>query len=196
MAVGFQRAGRVDLALPWAEKAAKKIDQPAVHMTYGGVLLAKAEATTEPNEARDLFARAIAEYEAVLKVQPNAVEAVNNKAWILHRYLARHADALAVAESFAKRAEPASIPAEFLDTLGSIQQAMNQPMKAEESYEAGLKKAPDHAALNYHLGKLLAADPARSAKAASCLEKAKAARAKLAPEMNKDLDGLLKTVQR
>ena len=40
MAVGYQRAGQIDLALPWAEKAVKKIDRPAVHMAFGGLLLA------------------------------------------------------------------------------------------------------------------------------------------------------------
>ena len=48
MAIGYQRAGKIDLALPWAEKAAKKIDRPGVHLAYGGILLAQAEAEGRP----------------------------------------------------------------------------------------------------------------------------------------------------
>lgn len=195
-AIGYQRAGKIDLALPWAEKAAGKIDRPGVHLVYGGLLLAQAEATAAKAEATVLFRKAIDEYDAVLKAQPTAIEAVNNKAWILHRYLERDADALAVAEALVRKVPTGSMPAEFYDTLGSIQEAMHQPEKAKDSYELGLGKSPDHATLNYHLGKLLAGEPKHVAKAASCLEKANAGRATLSPEMVKDLDGLLKTVSR
>jgi cellulose synthase operon protein C len=196
VAVGYQRAGKIDLALPWADKAAKKIDRPGVHMAYGGILLAKAEAMPSSADSIDVFTKAIEQYDAVLKAEPNAVEAVNNKAWILHHHLKRDSQALAVAEGLAKTAPNGSLPAEFYDTLGSIQEAMKQVVKAEASYDAGLRRMPEHATLNYHMGKLLLADPKRAAKAAGCLEKARANRAKLSPEMAKDLDELIKTVSR
>jgi tetratricopeptide (TPR) repeat protein len=192
VAVGFQRAGRIDLALPWARKVAKKIDRPIVHLTCGDILLAKAESTTAPGEAADLFREAVAEYDAVLKVQPESIEAINNKAWILHRYLKRNPEALELAESLAHRADLATLPAEFLDTLGSIQESMNQSKKAEETYSAGLSRAPNHPQLNYHLAHLLLDDPDRSAKVADCLDKALAGRARLSPEMLKDIEEMRK----
>lgn len=196
VAIGYQRAGKIALALPWAEKAAGKIDRPGVHMAYGGILLAQAEATASTADSAALFRKAINQYDAILKAEPTAVEAVNNKAWILHRYLDRDSEALVVADALVRKVPTGSLPAEFYDTLGSIQEAMNQKDKAKDSYEFGLGKSPDHATLNYHMGKLLAGEPKQEAKVATCLEKANAGRAKLSPEMAKNLDGLLKTINR
>ncbi|MDB5350388.1 MAG: hypothetical protein JWN86_1635 [Planctomycetota bacterium] len=195
-AVGFQRAGHVDLALPWAEKAAKKIDRPIVHLTYGDILLAKAESTSVPAEAKENFLKAVAQYEAVLKSQPDQIEAVNNKAWILHRYLNRNPEALELAEGFAKGADLTRLPAEFLDTLGSIQEGMGQAKKAEDTYTKGLRNSPNHPMLNYHLGKLLSKDRSRASKAADCLEKAKAAKSKLSPAIVRELDATLESIGR
>jgi predicted Zn-dependent protease len=196
LALGFHQSGQHDLALPWAEKAAAKLDRPVVHLTFGDILLAKAEATSEPSTARATFTRAVAEYDRVLKVQASSVEAVNNKAWILHRYLNNNAEALALAESLSRRADPETLPAEFLDTLGAIQEAMNKPRDAEATYAKGLRKAPDFAMLNYHMGKLIAADRDRAPKAVPYLEKAQAGRGTLPPSIATEVDTLLKTVSR
>ena len=196
VAMGYQRAGQIDLAMPWAEKAARAIDKPPVHMAYGGILLTRAETTAAKSEAEALLLKAIEQYDAVLKAEPNALEAVNNKAWILHHYFNRHAEALAVAEGLVRKVPIGALPPEFYDTLGSIQEALHQAENARDSYALGLRKSPDHPTLNYHMGKLLANDPKRSDEAAGCLEKARSGRAKLSPEMAKDLDGLLKTVSR
>jgi predicted Zn-dependent protease len=196
VAVGYQRAGRNDLARTWAEKAANKIDQPAVHLVYGSILLALAEQTPKLASSQEMFVKAVEQYDAVLKAVPFSIEAVNNKAWILHKYLRLNAEALRTAEPIVDKAKKGSLPAEFYDTLGSIQESMNLLLKAEESYDLGLRKSPDHATLNYHMGKLLSKDPKTAPKAIRYLEKAKTERAKLAPEMIEDLDGLMKTVQR
>ena len=191
VAVGFQRAARPDLALPWAEKAAKKIDRPIVHLTCGDILMAQAEATSPPNAAKDLFVKAISEYDAVLKTQPASVEAANNKAWILHRYLNRDPEALEQAEALVKASNPATLPAEFFDTLGSIYEATNQAKKAEEAYAQGLRKAPGHAGLNYHMGKLLAADPSRASLAMDHLTRALEGKDRLSPEVAREVESLL-----
>src|SRR5207244_75630 len=93
---------------------------------HGLALLAKylPEPATGAATARAVFEQAVAQYDLVRKAQANSVEAVNNKAWILHRYLGRHAEALDLAEDLVRRADPTTLPAEFLDTLGSIQEAM------------------------------------------------------------------------
>jgi cellulose synthase operon protein C len=196
LAVGFQKAGQYDLALPWAEKAAGRLDRPIAHLTYGDLLLSKAEATTEPATARAAFERAVAEYDRVLKVQANSIEAINNKAWILHRYLNNNAAALALAEALYRRSDPESLPPEFLDTLGAIQEAMNKPKDAEDTYARGLRKAPEFAMLNYHMGRLIAADRDRAAKAVPYLEKARAGRDTLPVAIASEVDTLLAKVGR
>ncbi len=195
LAVGFSRSGQVDLALPWAEKAAQKIDRPIVHMTCGDILLAKAEATTVEADAKEVFKKAVEQYDAVLKQQANAVEAINNKAWILHRYLGRHADALLVAEDLVKRSDPSTLPAEFYDTLGSIQEAVGKPKLAEDSYTQGLRKAPNGPMLNFHLGRLLAADPSRGGAAARHLEAARSS-GRLSKADAASVETLLKEIRR
>ncbi len=196
LAVGFQRAGRIDLAIPWAEKAAARIDQPIVHLTYGDLLLAQAESTTEPAQAKGLFVKAVAEYDAVLRQQANMVEAINNKAWVLHRYLNRNSEALEVAEGLTRRADPNVLPAEFFDTLGSIYEAMSEPKKAEDAYGKGLRKAPEHPTLNYHMGKLLAADRARAGQSVAFLTRAQENKGRLSPEVSAEVESLLKSVKR
>jgi tetratricopeptide (TPR) repeat protein len=194
LAIGFQRGGKPDLALPWAEKAAELLDLPAVHLNLGDLLLAIAESDPSSTGAKDLFDRSLVEYDKVLKVDATSVEAVNNKAWILHSYLKRGQDALDLANAFLKKADPSTLPGEFFDTLGSIQEGMGQAKAAEETYGRGLNLAPDLAALNYHLGRLLAADRNRATKSVPYLEKAKSRAAALTPAMAKDVDALLKKV--
>ena len=177
IAVGYHRAGRSDLATPWGEKAAELLDRPIVHLTLGDILLAQAETSSSAEPDRDLLTRAVKEYDRVLVLQPDTLEAVNNKAWILHRYLARHAEALDVAEGFARRMDAANLPPDFLDTLGSIQAEVGKVREAEATFEDGLRKAPEHPVLNYHMAKLLADRAEDKARARACLDKAEAGRA-------------------
>ncbi len=193
-AVGFHKAGLFGDALPWAEQAAAKLDTPMVHLNYGDLLLSLAEATPESDRARAFFRRAVEQYDLVLKAQANSVEAVNNKAWILHAHLNDSRGALDLVSGLARRVDPATLPAEFFDTLGSIQEATGHRREAEESYTSGLRKVADHPVLNFHMGRLLATDRARARKAVAYLEKAQAGRDRLNPAMTHDLDLLLHKV--
>ena len=62
----------------------------------------------------------------MLKLQPNSVEAVNNKAWILHTYLGQTAKALEMVLDLRQRVSAALLPSEFFDTLGAIQESVGQ----------------------------------------------------------------------
>ena len=183
LAGGFHRAGQLDLALPLARQAAAKLDSTAAHLSLGDLLLAIAEGHSQPDTARKLFAQAIEEYDRVLKVVPDSIEAVNNKARILHTYLNRSQEALELVLGLRKRAVPITLPCEFFDTLGAIQEAVGQPRDAEASYLEGLKKDDKNPALNFHFGKLLAADRSRAAKARYHLSRALADRGRLNPSM-------------
>jgi len=190
LAVGFHKAGRLDAAREWAEKASARLDAPVVHLNYGDILLSIAESRNDA-EAPAYFRKAVEQYDLVLKVQANSVEAVNNKAWILSRYLGESGKALDLALGLLARVDPSTLPGEFFDTLGSIQQAVGRPREAEDSYGKGLRKAPDHPVLNYHMGKLILADARRAGKARGYLETAQAGRARLSPSMAADVDALM-----
>jgi tetratricopeptide (TPR) repeat protein len=195
IAVGFHKAGQLSLALPWGEKAAAKLDSPLVHLNYGDLLLSIAEAATDPALAKDFFGRAVDQYNLVLKVHANSVEAVNNKAWILHTHLGQSRQALELALGLLKRVDPATLPGEFFDTLGAIQEASGRARDAEDSYTKGLNKSAEHPVLNYHMGKLLAADRRRASKATVYLEKASAGRDRLSPSMKSDLDSVMQKLR-
>jgi Tfp pilus assembly protein PilF len=190
-AMGFHKAGQLDRAMPWAEKAASRLDTWVVHLNYGDLLLSKAEATADPQTARRLFEQADAEYDRVLKLQANSIEAVNNKAWILHQYLDRASEALALCQDLLKRVDPTTLPPDFYDTLGSIHEALHHPREAEAAYTEGLRRAADHPVLNFHMGRLLASDRSRKETARSYLEKAHAAREHLPPVMAAEIDTLV-----
>jgi tetratricopeptide (TPR) repeat protein len=191
LAVGFHKAGQVDDALAWAEKAAAKLDAPVVHLNFGDILLAKAEASRDADQAKALFRRAVDQYDLVLKTQANSVEAVNNKAWILHTYLNQSPQALEIATALLKRVDPSTLPGEFYDTLGAVQEALGQKREAEDSYNRGLRKAPEHPVLNYHMGKLIITDARRSGLARGYLEKAFARRDRLTPTMAAEVASLM-----
>ena len=87
-----------------------------------------------------------------------------------------------------------SCPREFFDTLGAIQESAGQPLVAEQSYLDGLKRPPENPVLNFHLGKLLAADRSRSHRAKLHLSKALAARDQLRPSMVLEADDLVRTL--
>jgi len=193
-AVGFHKAGQLPAALAWAEKAAAKLDIPVLHLNYGDILLSVAE-RAKGDEAKDYFRRAVGEYDLVLKAQANSVEAVNNKAWILHTAMGESRKALDIAQGLLKRVDPSTLPGEFFDTLGAIEEATGQAGEAEDAYAKGLRKSPDHPVLNYHMGKLLVADPRKASKARAYIEKAFAARSRLSPSMAAEVATLMKQVQ-
>jgi tetratricopeptide (TPR) repeat protein len=193
---GFSRANQLDLALPWAEKAAAKLDSAVARLNLGDLLLtqSEAEAQVDSESARALQDRALAEYDRVLAANPNVVEAVNNKAWILHSYRKRSKDALELAQGLLQRVDPNTLPGEFYDTLGSIQEGLGRVKDAEESYKKGLGKSPGHPVLNYHMGSLMAGDPSRVRRAADYLKVAYEGRDRLPSAMANNLPSLLAKV--
>ncbi|HKM54006.1 MAG TPA: tetratricopeptide repeat protein, partial [Isosphaeraceae bacterium] len=195
-ASGLHKVGQFELALPLAQTAATRLDSPSAHLGLGDLWLSMAESQTDRATARPLFARAVTEYDRVLKTQPGQIEAVNNKAWILHTYLDQSQQALDLVQDLMKRVDPALLPGEFYDTLGTIQQALGRHAEAEQSFQSGLGKAPDHPVLNYHFGKLLAADQSRMARAKVYLAKALAGRMQLSPAMAQDAEILVKQLSR
>jgi tetratricopeptide (TPR) repeat protein len=197
LAVGFHKAGRLDLAEPWAARAVSLLDTPGAHLNYGDLLLAIGEADPEADTAKDTFRKAAAQYEQVLKAEPGSVPAVNNLAWILHSYLGDDRRALALMDDLMKRVDPAGVPGEVFDTLGAVQEALGQSKAAEQSYTNGLRKDPAHPVLNYHMGRLFARDRdrTRARKAGPYLLKAKQSPARLSPEMRAEVDELLAALQ-
>jgi cellulose synthase operon protein C len=189
---GFSKAGLIDQAIPWAEKAAAKLDTITARLNLGDLLLTLSEAQADPEQARQFQDRALAEFDKILTIQPNTVAAVNNKAWILHRYKHDSKKALELAQGLLQRVSPSTLPGEFYDTLGSIQEAMSRPKDAEESYKKGLGKLPEHPVLNLHMGALMANDPSRARKAAEYLKVAQAGSDRLPTDMAADLASLLK----
>ncbi len=188
--VGYHKAGQFDLALPLSEKAATMLDNTVAHLNLGDLLLSLAESQSDRQQARPLFERAVTEYDRVLRVQPNQVEAVNNKAWVLHSYLDRSQQAYELMQSLMKHVNAAVLPGEFYDTLGYIQESLGRRGDAEQSYQSGLARSPDHPVLNYHFGKLLAADRTRTARARVYLAKALEGRSQLSPAMARDAETL------
>ncbi|MFO0893297.1 MAG: tetratricopeptide repeat protein [Isosphaeraceae bacterium] len=194
-AIGFHKAGQFNLAVDWGRKAATKLDTTALHINYGDILLTAGERTRDASEARPLFEQAVEQYDKVLAVQANSVEAINNKAWILHTYLGESPKALAIANALLGRVDPSTLPGEFFDTLGAIQEGLGQAREAEDSYGKGLRKTPDHPVLNFHMGKLVAADPKRAAQARGYLQKALDGRDRLPPNMAEEVNALMAQVR-
>jgi cellulose synthase operon protein C len=194
LAIGFNRAHRLGLAAPYAQAAAAKLNTPAARLNYGDLLLTLAESERDTAKAQTAFKQAVEQYDLVLKAEPNSIEAVNNKAWILHTYLDQTQEALDLVLALQKRVNPVALPAEFYDTLGSIQQAVGLTREAEQSYLSGLRKSENHAVLNYHFGKMIAGDPSQALKAKAHLNKAIASRDKLAPPMAEEAVHLIQVI--
>lgn len=193
-AVGFHKADQLEAAREWIEKASARLDAPAVHLNFGDILLSQAD-HSQGEPAKALYRQAVAQYDLVLKAQANSVEAINNKAWILHSNLGESGKALELATSLIGRVDPSTLPSEFFDTLGAIQETVGKPRDAEDSYSKGLRKSPDHPMLNYHMGKLMATDKARAVKARPYLEKALAGRNRLSPSMAAEVASLMDRVR-
>jgi predicted Zn-dependent protease len=84
------------------------------------------------------------------------------------------------------------LPGEFFDTLGSVQEATGRTRDAEDSYALGLRKAPEHPVLNFHMGKLLLGEGNRTAKAITYLRKAYDSRTQLNPTMADEVASLMR----
>ena len=138
-------------ALPWAKKAAAKLDVPLVHLNYGDLLLSIAEKTKDSAAAKPYFEKAVEQYDLVLKSPANSVEAINNKAWILHTHLGRSAQALELANGFLKRVDPGTLPGEFFDTVGTIQEATGRAREARGFLRQGASQVarPPRAELSH-----------------------------------------------
>ncbi len=195
VAVGFHKAGQLEKAEEWVKKATAKLDpaDPVLHLNHGDILLSIAEQPgLDKPLAKSYLQNAVEQYDLVLKIQPNSIEAINNKAWILHSYLGQSDQALKIAKDLLTRVDPSVLPGEFFDTLGAIQEAAGNARDAEKSYDKGLTKAPEHPVLNFHMGKLLVADKSRADRALPYLEKAFAARDRMSPAMAAETASLWK----
>jgi predicted Zn-dependent protease len=194
LAIGFHKTGQLELAFPHAEAAAAKLGTPAAHLNFGDLLLTFAESQSDPSRARASFERAVEQYNLVLKAQPNSVQAVNNKAWILHSYLGKSQTALDLALDLRKRVNAAFLPGEFYDTLGAIQEAIGQTGDAEQSFLEGLKRSPENPVLNFHFGKLILSDRDRASKARTYLNKALHNRDRLSSPMAQEAVRLVQLI--
>jgi tetratricopeptide (TPR) repeat protein len=191
---GYSRANLPEEALPWAEKAAARLDSIDARLNLGDLLLTMSESNLDQTRSRQLLDRSLAEYDKILASEPNVVAAVNNKAWILSTYLNKSEAALELAQGLLQRVDPNVLPGEFYDTLGSIQEKLRRPKDAEESYKKGLGKLPEHPVLNFHMGRLMGSDRSRARKAADYLKVAHAAGDRLPAAMASELNSLLQEV--
>ncbi len=193
-AVGYHKADQLEAALDLVEKAEAKLDVPVVHLNHGDILLALAD-RVQGEASKNYARRAVDQYDKVLTAQANSLEALNNKAWCLQNYLGESRQALELATSVLRRVDPSTLPGEFFDTLGAIQESVSKPRDAEDSYTKGLRKAPNHPMLNYHMGRLMSRDTTRAGKARPYLEKALAGRDRLTPAMAAEVASLLERVR-
>jgi predicted Zn-dependent protease len=193
LAIGFNKAQQFELALPYAQTAAAKLDSAAAHLTYGDLLLTLAESQSDTKRQRASLEQAVVEYDRVLKTQPNSIEAINNKAWILHSYLNQSRQALELVLGLKQRVNSVALPGEFYDTLGSIQESIGKTRDAELTYLDGLKKSPEHPILNFHFGRMIAGDRDRALKARPYLKKALAGN-RLTPPMTQEATRLVQLI--
>jgi tetratricopeptide (TPR) repeat protein len=106
-------------------------------------------------EAQGEYDQAMAAYDEVLSRFPNAVVAANNLAMLLATRVGDQAAldrALELASPFADSAQPA-----LVDTLGWVHHLRSEYDAAQPLLEKALAGLPDSPALNYHIGRNLAA---------------------------------------
>lgn len=192
VSIGYAKSRRLDEAILWADRAVQ-VERPSTFawLHLAGLLLSRAELTPDHPQARSGLEQAAHLYAQALARQPNLIEAANNRAWILHRHLGRHQEAMEVVNALTRRIDPSLLPPAFFDTAGSIQEALGRTEEAERSYARGLERLPNEPVLNFHLGRLLANDPSRTQTALEHLRRAQAGQARLKPDMKRELDALL-----
>ena len=95
-------------------------------------------------------ASAIAQYEAILKDQPNSLLAINNLASLL---LDHRSDKESVSRAIAlsEKLKGSAVP-QFEDTLGWARYKAGNVQEAVTILEAAAARSPDLAAVHYHLG--------------------------------------------
>ncbi len=195
--VGFYRAGRLQRALPFTRYAAEVRDSARVALNYGDLLLALAEQTHDRPDMSERYLReAVTQYDRVLRQQATSVEAINNKAWILHHHFDEHREAKDLIGDLIARVDQETLPPEVFDTQGSIFEALGQTAQAEQAYRQGLIRDPEHPVLNFHLGRVIAADPKRVNTAGRFLQEAQRGEDRLTPQMIDELDRLRQRIER
>jgi cellulose synthase operon protein C len=112
---------------------------------------------------------AIAQYEAILKDQPNSPVAINNLVSLLLDYRSDK-ESLDRASSLSEALKNSKVP-QFQDTLGWVQYRRGEFKNAIATLEGAAAKAPNVAAVHYHLGMSYAA-AGQSEKAAERLKAA------------------------
>ena len=167
------------------------LDNPVAHLNLGDLLLSLAESQADPARAKPLFERAVEEYNRVLKVQPALVEAVNNKAWVLHTYLGRSQQALDLTQGLLKRVNPATLPASSTTPSGPSRKRWAATATPRQSYQSGLRKSPDHPVLNYHSASCWPAIGTAPPGPGATSSKALANRDQLSPAMVQDAEHLV-----
>ena len=183
VAIGFHKARKFELAMPYAQVAAARLNTPAAHLNLGDVLLTLAENQSDPKQQRSSLERAVTEYDLVLKAQPNSVEAINNKAWILHSYL----DQSRQRSNWCWRCRNASTrphcPESSTTPWARSRSPIGKIRDAEAAYADGLKKRLSIPCSTFHLGKMIAGDRSRATKALSHLKRTDG---KLSPPMSQE----------
>ena len=155
------RPASYELALPWAERAADQARRPGrPPQPRRPPALDGRGRRRDPAEAAPLLQRAVAAVRPVL-AGPAQLGRGHQQQGVdpPHATSAERREALALAEGLAPaRRRRGPCPASSSTPSASIQEASGSRPDAEESYAKGLRKAPEHPVLNYHMGRLIAAD--------------------------------------
>lgn len=140
------------------EQLAKRQAKPVSALTMVGIIL-MTQGQTEPAKKK---------FEDVLAIEPRAVIAANNLAW-MH---AESGDDLDLALKLAQTAtaQAPDQPA-LMDTLGWVYYKKNLPDLAIPLFESCVKKAPENASYHHHLG-LAYLKAGKSAQARASLQRA------------------------
>jgi tetratricopeptide (TPR) repeat protein len=113
-------AHRPDLALPWAEKAYSLAPhEPQVHILLADTLRMRAE-DGAPNWNLDHVNVALREYQRIYKAHPGNLAVVNNIAWLQLNGLRQPNAAFESAAPLRAKEDNTDLPADFLETLGTI----------------------------------------------------------------------------
>jgi tetratricopeptide (TPR) repeat protein len=141
----YIRQNNFDAAGNILQAALKEIpDNVNVRLAYAGLQILKGDQNA-----------AIAQYEAILKDQPSSLVAVNNLVSLILDYRSDKAS-LDRALSLSDALKNSNVP-QFQDTLGWAQYRRGDFKEATATLEAAAAKAPDIAAIHYHLGMSYAA---------------------------------------